>query len=165
MGTPEGDWARYQHYLEQRGRAAPGEPLTFEEWTLLSGTAPGAAVRAPGDGVPAAVAGLAWGDPESPAYGHASRTHGSHLTEAQMRDRARSTGQPQGHWHDDTFIVEAEQRAPLTPGEHVINMGRPVGDVYLPPPPEPHGRVLRDVSIVKVNRRPDGTVRSAYPFI
>ncbi len=77
-----------------------------------------------------------------------------------MKDRARSTGNPQGRWSDDKFIVEAEQMTPLTPGEHVINMGKPVGDVYLP-----NGQVLSGANVVKVIRKADGTIKTSYPFV
>jgi hypothetical protein len=99
------------------------------------------------------------GNPDSPAYGHAVETHGAQRPGYKLIDRARTTNTPQGQWIDNHLIVEAEMRAPLTPGEHVVNMGKPVGKVYLP-----NGQVLDNVQIVKVIRRTDGTLKTAYPF-
>jgi hypothetical protein len=87
------------------------------------------------------------------------KDHGSGKQAYQLQDRARTTNNFQGHWQDDQFIVEAEQLAPLEPGEHIINMGKPVGNVYLP-----DGTVLENVKIVKVIRKKDRTLRTAYPF-
>ncbi|XXT19166.1 hypothetical protein WME94_53965 [Sorangium sp. So ce429] len=159
MGTPEGDWARYQHYLEQGGRSAIGRPLTFEEWSALS-RAPQAPSREAGEGVKGADR-YQWHLPRSPAYGHSVPTHGAgQYDDVEWARRSSTTGNPQGVWLDNRFIVEAERRAPLTPGEHVINMGEPVGTVYLP-----DGTRIEGVQIVKVIRTTALTVRVSYPFI
>jgi hypothetical protein len=156
QGTDLGDWERYQHYIAERGRRAQGD-MTFEQWTELSRKQPSPPTRKPGEGIDVKVN---WGDPKvENAYGHAAKTHGAQKKAQNLIDRARSKGDPQGHWKDNQFIVEAEQLAPLEPGEHIINMGKPVGNVYFP-----DGRVLEDVMIVKVIRDTDLTLKTAYPF-
>jgi uncharacterized protein YcnI len=155
QGTDPGDWERYQHYMAERGRRAQGD-MTFEQWTKLSREQP-SSTRRPGEGIEVEAE---WGNPKSDkAYGHTVKDHGSEKKAYQVQDRARNTGNPQGHWHDDQLIVEAEQLAPLKPGEHIINMGKPVGNVYLP-----DGTVLEDVKIVKVIRKENLTLKTAYPF-
>jgi hypothetical protein len=156
QGTDLGDWERYQHYMAERGRKASGEPMTFEEWTRLSREKPSPPTRSPGEGID--IKGQ-WGNPDSKVYGHAVKGHGSQREAQELIDRARNTNNPQGHWKDDQFVIEAEQLAPLQPGEHIINMGKPVGNVYLP-----NGTALEDVMIVKVIRNRDLTVNTAYPF-
>lgn len=47
------------------------------------------------------------------------------------------------------------QRAPTTPGEHYVPMGRPVGPVF-----QPDGSVISDVQRVFVWRRADGSVKT-----
>lgn len=68
-----------------------------------------------------------------------------------------STGNDQGQWYDDQHIVEAEQWAPLTPGPHDIDMGRPIGRVFCL-----DGSVV-DTQRARVVRAPDLTVRTCYP--
>jgi hypothetical protein len=119
----------------------------------------GPPTRQPGEGI-VSKRPIKWGDPKSrPAYGHSQDRHGAKRPARELKDRARTTGDPQGHFYDDKFIVEAEQRAPLTPGDHDVPMGRPVGRVYYP-----DGTVKENVTTVKVVRKADGTVISSYPF-
>jgi hypothetical protein len=156
QGTDLGDWERYQHYMAERPLGTQGD-MTFEQWTKLSREKPSPSTRRPGEGIDVKAD---WGNPNSDkAYGHTVKDHGSGKQAYQLQDRARTTNNFQGHWQDDQFIVEAEQLAPLEPGEHIINMGKPVGNVYLP-----DGTVLENVKIVKVIRKKDLTLRTAYPF-
>jgi hypothetical protein len=115
-------------------------------------------MRQPGEGV-ATKRNLKWGNPNSPAYGHSKSTHGAKRSAQELKDRARTKNDPQGHFYDDKYIVEAEQRAPLTPGVHDVPMGRPVGRVYYP-----DGTIRENVTTVRVIRRTDGTLKSSYPF-
>jgi hypothetical protein len=57
-------------------------------------------------------------------------------------------------------IVKAEQKAQLKPGAHVIDMGGPVGRVYLP-----DGSKVENLTKVLVVRRADLTVRVSYAII
>lgn len=114
----------------------------------------------PGHGLPGR-----WGDPRSPSYGHSYREHGAHLDPNDFRNRAmseRAAGRrvPDSQFYDNALIAEAEQRCTsLTAGEHIVDMGRPVGRVYLP-----DGTVVSDVTRVVVVRKPDGTVKTSYPI-
>jgi hypothetical protein len=119
----------------------------------------GEPARQPGEGI-VSKRPIKWGDPRSrPAYGHSQDRHGAKRSARELKDRARTTGNPQGHFYDDKFIVEAEQRAPLSPGDHDVRMGRPVGRVYYP-----DGTVTENVTTVKVIRKADGTIRSSFPL-
>ncbi|APR87176.1 hypothetical protein A7982_12525 [Minicystis rosea] len=162
-GTPIGDKIRYNHYLQQRNLTTnlKSRILTQEEFAKILHEPPsGPPLRRAGEGVPKEVENLQWGNPESPAYGHSAKTHGSSLTTEQMANRARKRGGPQGQWADDAFIVEAERRCPLEQGEHIINMGKPVGRIILP-----NGQVIENISVVKMVRGADMQVISAFPFI
>ena len=125
--------------------------MTFDEWQTMSAT--------PSSNLHAGRTDAHFGRPELKGYGHAVDDHGAKRAAEEMLDRARTTNRPQGKWLDDELIVQAELRAPATPGEHMVNMGKPVGNVYLP-----NGEILRDVQIVKVIRKSDGTLKTAYPF-
>ncbi|HSN97563.1 MAG TPA: hypothetical protein VLS89_04660 [Candidatus Nanopelagicales bacterium] len=91
------------------------------------------------------------------AYGHSRLEHGAGRPSQELQDRARATRTDQGQWYDDQHIVEAEQRAALTVGEHLIDMGRPIGRVV-----RPDGTVV-DTHLAKVIRRYNLTVKTSYP--
>jgi hypothetical protein len=115
-------------------------------------------VRQPGEGIEVEAK---WGDPKSTkAYGHSRSEHGAGRNEQELKDRARSTGDDQGQWYDDAFIVEAEQRAPISAGPHIVAMGKPVGKVH-----RPDGSTVENVTTVLVVRKRDGTVRTSFPVI
>ncbi|BAZ16696.1 hypothetical protein NIES4071_85740 [Calothrix sp. NIES-4071] len=156
QGTDLGDWERYQHYMAERGRGALGEPMRFEEWTKLSREKPSAPPRQLGEDI---IVKGEWGNFKSKVYGHAVIEHGTRRLAPELQNRARDTGKPQGHWKDDQFIIEAELLTPLEPGEHVINMNKPAGNIYLP-----DSTTLEGVMIVKVIRSKDLTLKTAYPF-
>lgn len=120
---------------------------------------PAAPTRAPGEGI--TVRGrVSWGNPASrPAYGHSLSEHGPRRPGRELQDRANTTGDPQGHFSDARFIVEAEQRAPLSPGAHDVPMGQPVGRVYMP-----NASPIENVTTVRVVRKPDLTVRTSFPI-
>ena len=116
--------------------------------------------RRPGEGI-VTNRPIQWGNPRSvAAYGHSMNRHGSQRPPQQLKDRARSTRTPQGQFYDNNTIVEAEQRAPVSPGVYDIPMGRPVGRVYMP-----DGTVVQDATRVRVIRRPDGTIETSFPII
>ena len=149
QGTDAGDWERYQHYMAESPQSA--NAMTWTEWKQLS------ARRSPD--LHAGRSDPRFGSADRPSYGHAANEHGATREPQELIDRVRTTQNPQGHFADDRFIVEAELKAPMTPGEHVVNMGESVGCVYLP-----NGKVLENVQMVKVIRKADGTVKTAYPF-
>lgn len=114
--------------------------------------------RAPGEGV---GVDAQWGNAKSgKAYGHARSEHGAQRPPQQLKDRARTKGTSQGHFADDLAIVQAEQRAPLEAGQHIVTLDRPAGRVY-----HPDGTVTEGVSTVLVVRNKDLTVKTSYPFI
>ena len=49
-------------------------------------------------------------------YGHARNRHGSQLKKQQVMDRAKTKGEPRGHFSDNRMIEEAFDKAPKTPG-------------------------------------------------
>ena len=131
---------------------APQEPVEGKPITAESGQ-----LRKPGEGIPVDAA---WGNPKSvKAYGHSLLEHGPRRPAQELIDRAVGKNTPQGQWLDENFIVEAEQRAPLKAGENIVDMGKPVGKVYMP-----DGSVIENVSKVKVIRRADMTVNTSFPF-
>ena len=87
--------------------------------------------------------------------------HGAKRPAKEHQDRANDPKDPgpQGQFYDNKFIVEAEQRAPLTPGEHYVPMGRPMGRVYMP-----NASPIENVTTVKVIRKSDLTVRTSFPI-
>lgn len=98
--------------------------------------------------------------PRDPIYRHAVDGHGSQLApDALMSEAAtrRGTGVPQGQFYNNATIAEADARAPLGPGEHVVDFDRPIGRVFLP-----DRTVLSDVTRVMVVRM-NGSV-DAYPI-
>ena len=128
---------------------SPGPPVT-------SGPAP--PTREPGQGIPG-IDG--WGDPKSvPAYGHSRSQHGAQKLARDFEGRAGGTQKPIGQWLDNQFIVEAEQRAPLGEGRHLVDMGKPVGREF-----QPDGSVKTGVTKARVIRRADNTVITSYPVI
>lgn len=113
----------------------------------------------PGHGLPGR-----WGDPASPSYGHSYIEHGAHLASNDFRERAMSTRrrgrrEPDSQFYDNAVIIEAERRAPATPGDHPVDMGRPVGRVF-----QPDGTVIFDVQRVLVVRGADGSLITSYPI-
>jgi hypothetical protein len=112
----------------------------------------------PGHGFPGR-----WGDPDSPSYGHSVGEHGAQLEPSDFRNRAmskRASGRrvPDSQFYDNALIVEAEQRAPATPGEHLVEMFRPIGRVF-----DTQGGVVSDVQRIIVVRNSDGTIKTSYP--
>jgi hypothetical protein len=88
-----------------------------------------------------------------------------------MMDRAQDPRRaaPNGQWYNDSFIIEAEQRATadtvveVTGGGktvHELDMGRPVGRVYMP-----DGTIVSDVTRVRVIRYPNGTIQTSFPIL
>lgn len=85
-------------------------------------------------------------------------------------DRARDPTRYEdvGQWYDNSFIIEAEQRATAgtvvntTPNGktiHEFDMGRPVGRVFTPT-----GTVVSDVTRVRVVRFPGGRLQTSFPI-
>ncbi|MBW5894830.1 RHS repeat-associated core domain-containing protein, partial [Pectobacterium polaris] len=64
-------------------------------------------------------------------HGHSRSTHGSQNSPQSMKDRARSTGKPQGHYSDNRMIEEAFEKAPSTPGVYDVTVSKP-SMVYYP---------------------------------
>jgi len=109
----------------------------------------------PGHGLPGR-----WGDPKYDSYGHSLDEHGADLDPNEFRDRAMSDRrEPDSQFYDNRLIVEAEQRAPVAPGAHEVEMFRPIGRVFLP-----DGSVISDVTRVLVVRLESGELKTAYPI-
>lgn len=103
---------------------------------------------------------IKWHNPKSVvAYGHSVSRHGSKRKKEQLLDRARNTGNDQGQWIDDMFIVEAQKLAPSKPGAHVVEMDKPIGRVFCP-----DGSIVENVKKARVIRKSDLTVRTSYPI-
>jgi hypothetical protein len=110
-----------------------------------------------------------YGNPKSTrVYGHSRSRHGSQRDSQQLIDRARGKNTPQGQWHDNNDIVRAEQVSRQagwelydSTGENaiIIDMGRTIGDVYLP-----DGTTIQTRWAIIV-RRPNGHVKTTYPTI
>jgi hypothetical protein len=120
------------------------------------------ATSAPGQGFPGQ-----WGDPSSRSYGHSVSEHGAQREGYRLADRARKQPAGIGQWYDNQFIVEAERRA--TPAtvvktlpngtEHVVEMGRPVGRVFMQ-----DGTIISDVTNARVIRHADGSLETSFPI-
>ncbi|WP_025123973.1 RHS repeat-associated core domain-containing protein, partial [Serratia sp. H1w] len=91
-------------------------------------------------------------------YGHARNRHGSQHSEQSMRDRARSTGNPQGHFSDNRMIEEAFEKAPITPGVHDVKVSQS-SNVYYP------NGATKDTYIVKVIISENKGPVTAYPYV
>ena len=99
-----------------------------------------------------------WSNPKSvKAYDHIESTHGPNLKPANFQGRSASGAPQQGQWYNDDWVA-AEQMAPQYPGDYIVEFGRPVGRVY-----NDDGTVTENVTRAFVQRRPDGTLNSAYP--
>jgi hypothetical protein len=93
------------------------------------------------------------------AYDHIESTHGPKLKASNFQGRAAS-GQPQqGQWYNAEDWVAAEKMTPPHPGDYIVEFGRAVGRVY-----NADGTVTENVTRAFVQRRPDGTLNSAYPI-
>jgi len=90
-------------------------------------------------------------------YGHARSEHGSQRPAQQLKDRARSSGNNQGHFSDNRLIEEAFSKAPTTKGAHPVAVSSP-SNVYTP-----SGQTLttKDVIVAIGAKGP----KTAYPFI
>ncbi|WP_276614412.1 RHS repeat-associated core domain-containing protein, partial [Pectobacterium brasiliense] len=123
---------RHRYYDAESGQYLSPDPIG-----LLGGIRPQAYVHNP----------LEWVDPQGLAvsgckpdhgagkstkkYGHSRSTHGSQNSPESMKDRARSTGKPQGHYSDNRMIEEAFDKAPSTPGVYDVTVSKP-SMVYYP---------------------------------
>ena len=100
-----------------------------------------------------------WNNPQSAkAYDHIERYHGPKKKSEDLVGRAVSTGNPQGQWLKERDWVIAEQLIPKHCGNYVIDFKRSIGRVYYP-----DGTIIDNVTRAFVQRRPDGTINSAYP--
>ena len=103
-----------------------------------------------------------WGNPKSkPTYGHTFLEHGKGVKPAQLADRARAKGTQIGQYLDD-------QAAADLVGDVAQGMGPGVHDVPLPEG-LPTRVILPDgteatADMVRVIVKPDGSVRTSYPF-
>jgi hypothetical protein len=198
-GTTAADEARIENIISRMGRdfrdvderllreyfyarqANIGEAVTgIERATninqlraLLRGAASERALDTPTALPPAGASGYPgrWGDIRSRDYGHSVSEHGAANSPTTMMDRAQDPRRaaPNGQWYNDSFIIEAEQRATadtvveVTGGGktvHELDMGRPVGRVYMP-----DGTIVSDVTRVRVIRYPNGTIQTSFPIL
>ncbi len=91
-------------------------------------------------------------------YGHSRSTHGSQNTSESMKDRARSTGKPQGHYSDNRMIEEAFEKAPSMPGVHEVTVSKPSMVYY----PDGSSKSTNVVKVIISERK--GPVTS-YPYV
>ena len=89
-------------------------------------------------------------------YGHARNRHGSQLKKQQVMDRAKTKGEPRGHFSDNRLIEEAFDKAPKTPGVHDVKVSQP-SNVYYP------DGTTKTTDIVRVVIR-DKPI-TAYPYV
>jgi hypothetical protein len=121
-----------------------------------------ASLRRQSEAVLGAPNNFRWGNPKSkPTYGHTFLEHGKGVKPAQLADRARSKGTQIGQYLDD-------QAAADLVGDVAQRMGPGVHDVPLPEG-LPTRVILPDgteatADMVRVIVKPDGSVRSSYPF-
>jgi hypothetical protein len=111
---------------------------------------------------PAPKSQLKWGNPKSvPTYGHTFLDHGAKVKPSQLADRARAKDHQIGQFLDD-------QAAADFVGKVAQARGPGVHDVPLPQDLSTRG-VLPDglevvPDMVRVVVKPDGSVRTSFPF-
>jgi hypothetical protein len=103
-------------------------------------------------------------------YDHAVDEHGANRPAKEFMDRAKTKPDPVtkipgnqiGQWYNDQLIVELDQRFPNNGigGAEIVDFGRPAGRVYLP-----DGRVISDVTTVRIIRYPNGSFNNAFPVL
>jgi hypothetical protein len=91
-------------------------------------------------------------------YDHILRHHGSRLKPSQIQGRMASINRDQGQWLNDDDIILAEGVTPKYSGRYIIDFTRPVGRVY-----HRDGTITENVTRINIKRKPDGTLRYAYP--
>jgi hypothetical protein len=91
-------------------------------------------------------------------YDHILRHHGSRLTPSEIKGRMASSNRDQGQWLNDNDIILAEKVTPKYSGRYIIDFKRPVGRVY-----HLDGTITENVTRINIKRKPDGTLRYAYP--
>lgn len=100
-----------------------------------------------------------WDNPKcTKVYDHILRHHGSRLKPAQIQGRMASMNRDQGQWLNDDDIILAEQVTPKYSGRYIIDFKRPVGRIY-----HRDGTITENVTRINIKRKPDGTLRYAYP--
>jgi len=77
-----------------------------------------------------------------------------------MQDRAEAKGK-QGQWYDEKDIIETEQITPPHPGKYVRELGRPIGRGFLKGGSADNP--IKDATRAFIQRRPDGTIKTAFP--
>lgn len=92
------------------------------------------------------------------AYDHILRHHGSQLNPSHLQGRMASSHRDQGQWLKNEDIILAEQVAPKYVGRYILDFKRPVGRVY-----HQDGTITENVTRINLKRKPDGTLRYAYP--
>lgn len=91
-------------------------------------------------------------------YDHILRHHGSRLKISEIKGRLASSNRDQGQWLNDDDIILAERITPKYSGRYIIDFKRPVGKVY-----HRDGTITENVTRINIKRKPDGTLRYAYP--
>ncbi|WP_461019825.1 RHS repeat-associated core domain-containing protein, partial [Streptomyces daliensis] len=104
---------------------------------------------------------LNWNEKSRPTFGHTFSEHGAGTKNTQsLIDRARSTGNEQGQWLDNSKAVEFLK-------EH----HDPHGGVREVPIPEGMGQVIKpdgeivNPTHVRMVPKPDGTYKTAFPIV
>jgi RHS repeat-associated protein len=101
-----------------------------------------------------------WGNPTSrPTYGHTFSDHTAKLRPEQLTERARGLGHQVGQWSNDKaaadFIANVAKKGP---GVHNVQLPSGMGRSFLADGTE----LTTDMARVIV--KPDGSVRTAFPF-
>lgn len=92
------------------------------------------------------------------AYDHILRHHGAKLKPSQIKGRMASSNREQGQWFNDNDIILAEQAISKYSGRYILDFKRPVGRIY-----HRDGSITENVTRINIKRKPDGTLRYAYP--
>lgn len=91
-------------------------------------------------------------------YDHILRHHGSRLKLSEIKGRIASSNQDQGQWLNDNDIILSEKVTPKYSGRYIIDFNRPIGKVH-----HQDGTITENVTRINIKRKPDGTLRYAYP--
>lgn len=148
-----------------RGIEAAAEGITVVGGAATAGQAVAGtiAISTEGGSKTTAGSGFKWGNPKStPTYGHTFSQHGQKQTLQQLIDRANGFDNPHqvGQWLND-------QQAADFLADAVKNKGGSF-DISLPSDINtrvvlPDGTTVK-TDMVSVIMKPDGSIRTAYPF-
>jgi hypothetical protein len=144
LGMSDGEISSFMGLrADTKGMTAEQLGARMDAWTTATG-----------------AGGFKWGNPRSrPTYGHTFLDHTGKLKSTQLVDRARALGHQVGQWTDDELaarlIADVAKRGP---GTHEVGIAAGIGRAFMPDGTE----LVTDMARVVV--KPDGSVRTAFPF-